>query len=180
MDEEKEPKATEGSKYESEAEQKLRADAAAEDPTNEAEVDALLEEEVERLAEADESGEGSSVEEAPPAEEVTGEDGSQDSAVVGTPADRADFSSTIRRILDIQLPVTVTFGSTTQKLSDIIKLAPGALLELDKSANEPVMLKVNNKAFAWGRVVDVDGYYGVEITEIVDQLDRIHSLGGAE
>lgn len=84
----------------------------------------------------------------------------------------------LERILDIQLPVTVSFGSTRRPLSDILKFAPGSLIELDRGASEPVVLKVNGKVFAWGKVVDVDGYYGVEITEIINQVDRIASLGG--
>ena len=57
-------------------------------------------------------------------------------------------------------------------------MSPGSLIELETTAEEPVVLKVNDKPFAWGRVVDVDGYYGVEITEIVGQADRIATLGG--
>ena len=88
------------------------------------------------------------------------------------------YSVNIQRVLDISLPVTINFGSTERSLNEVLKLAPGILLELDKGAEDPVVLKVNNKAFAWGRVVDVDGYYGVEITEIMTQADRIVSLGG--
>jgi flagellar motor switch protein FliN len=90
----------------------------------------------------------------------------------------AEYAENIQRILDIQLPVTVSFGSASRSLEDVLKMSPGSLIELETSAEEPVMLKVNNKAFAWGKVVDVDGYYGVEITEIVGQADRIATLGG--
>ena len=90
----------------------------------------------------------------------------------------AGFSGNIKRILDIQLPVTVSFGSTSRPLAEVLKMSPGSLIELETTAEEPVVLKVNDKPFAWGRVVDVDGYYGVEITEIVGQADRIATLGG--
>ncbi len=102
------------------------------------------------------------------------------------PSDRQDrsttdanpeFSGNIKRILDIQLPVTVSFGSTTRSLEEVLKMIPGTLIELETTADEPVMLKVNNRVFAWGKVVDVDGYYGVEVTEIVGQVDRIATLG---
>ncbi|MEJ2078262.1 MAG: FliM/FliN family flagellar motor switch protein [Acidobacteriota bacterium] len=91
---------------------------------------------------------------------------------------KAGFSGNIKRILDIQLPVTVSFGSTSRPLAEVLKMSPGSLIELETTAEEPVVLKVNDKPFAWGRVVDVDGYYGVEITEIVGQADRIATLGG--
>ncbi len=94
------------------------------------------------------------------------------------PADHRGYPKNIRRILDMHLPVTVSFGSTNRSLHDVLKLSPGSLIELDKSADDPVVLKINDKPFAWGKVVDVDGYYGVEITEILAQADRIASLGG--
>jgi flagellar motor switch protein FliN/FliY len=89
-----------------------------------------------------------------------------------------EFSVNIQRILDLQLPITVSFGTARKPLAEVLKLAPGSLVELDKSASDPVLLKVNNKVFAWGKVVDVDGYYGVEITEIIARVDRIATLGG--
>lgn len=87
------------------------------------------------------------------------------------------YSQNIRRILDIELPVVVSFGSAKRPLSEILKLSPGTILELDKFADDPVLLKVNNKIFARGEVVDVDGYYGVQITEITSQEQRLASLG---
>ena len=83
----------------------------------------------------------------------------------------------IQRILDIELPVNISFGSTKRPLSEVLKLGPGALLELDRAVDEPVVLKVNNKVFAKGEIVDVDGYYGVQITEISSPAQRIASLG---
>ncbi|HRR56871.1 MAG TPA: FliM/FliN family flagellar motor switch protein, partial [Acidobacteriota bacterium] len=87
------------------------------------------------------------------------------------------YPPNIQRILDIQLPVTVSFGTARKQLEEILKLAPGSLIELDKGPEDPVCLLVNGKPLAWGRVVDVDGYYAVEITEILDRSERIQSLG---
>lgn len=124
---------------------------------------------------------GSSDEDAEPTESGVKEPESVVPAVDGT-GDGAGanppFSGNIKRILDIQLPVTVSFGSTIRPLSEILKMTPGSLIELETTADEPVVLKINNRPFAWGRVVDVDGYYGVEISEIVGQADRIATLGG--
>ncbi len=84
----------------------------------------------------------------------------------------------IQRILDIELPLTVSFGSAKWSLKDILQLAPGTVLELDRTADDPVVLKVNNKVFARGEVVVVDGFYGIKIQQIDSPEDRIHSLGG--
>ncbi len=83
----------------------------------------------------------------------------------------------IQRILDIELPVNISFGSTKRPLSEVLKLGPGALLELNRAVDEPVVLKVNDRVFAKGEIVDVDGYYGVQITEISSPAQRIESLG---
>ena len=116
-------------------------------------------------------------------ETVQSEMNKTDSASVKTEANdnsiNNQYSVNIQRVLDISLPVTVSFGTAKRTLNEVLKMAPGTLLELDKSAEDPVVLKVNNKVFAWGRVVDVDGYYGVEITDIMTQADRIVSLGEA-
>jgi flagellar motor switch protein FliN len=83
----------------------------------------------------------------------------------------------IQRILDIELPLTVCFGASARPLREILKLAPGAVLELDRTADDPVLLKINNKVIARGEVVVVDGYYGIRIKEIDSAAERIASLG---
>ena len=78
------------------------------------------------------------------------------------------------------MPVNISFGSVKRPLSEVLKLGPGAVLELDRAADEPVTLRVNNKVFAKGEIVDVDGYYGVQITEIASPAQRLVSLGEAK
>ena len=86
------------------------------------------------------------------------------------------YQENIQRILDIELPIAVSFGSANWPLKDILSLRPGTVLELDKTSDEPVLLKINDKACATGEVVVVDGYYGIKIQEIVSAKDRIASL----
>lgn len=83
----------------------------------------------------------------------------------------------LQRIWDIELPVTVTFGSTRRPLKEVLKLGPGEILELDKTAEDPVVMKVNKKIFARGQIVAVDGYYGIRITEIDSTAERIAHIG---
>ena len=88
------------------------------------------------------------------------------------------YTPNIARILDFELPVTVSFGGAQRSLRDILKFSPGTVIELDRTADEPVLLKVNKQVFAKGEVVVVDGYYGIQITEIDTTAERIASLGG--
>ena len=80
-------------------------------------------------------------------------------------------------LLDVELPVSVSFGNTEMQLRDVLKLGAGSVIELDKSVNDPVTIIVNRKPIARGEVVMVDGNYGVRILEVESTADRIRSLG---
>jgi flagellar motor switch protein FliN/FliY len=70
-------------------------------------------------------------------------------------------------VLDVELPISIELGRTTMLIRDIIKLAPGSVVELDKLSGEPVDLFVNGRLFARGEVVVVDENFGVRITMLV-------------
>lgn len=75
-------------------------------------------------------------------------------------------------ILDVQLQVAVELGRTKMLVRDVLALGPGAVVELDKHAGEPVEISVNNKIVARGEVVVIDENFGVRITEIVSASER--------
>jgi len=75
-------------------------------------------------------------------------------------------------VMDIEVPITVRFGTKQMIFEDILKLDQGALVELDRSADEAVDVFVNGKAFAKGEVVVVDGCYAVRITEVLNPPDK--------
>jgi flagellar motor switch protein FliN len=80
-------------------------------------------------------------------------------------------------LLDVELPITVSFGETSIPLKDVLKLGVGSVIELDKSVNDPVKIIVNDKAIARGEVVMVDGNYGVRVLEVESTAERLRSLG---
>lgn len=80
-------------------------------------------------------------------------------------------------LMDVRLPVTVRFGSTTLILRDVLKLGTGSLIELTKTENEPVDLLVNEKLIARGEVVVLENDYAIRILDIESQASRIRSLG---
>jgi flagellar motor switch protein FliN len=82
-------------------------------------------------------------------------------------------SRTFELLLDVEMPVSVSFGRASLKLHDAIKLITGSLIELDRFLTDPVELLVNNCVIARGEVVVVEGNYGVRITEIVSQKERL-------
>lgn len=79
-------------------------------------------------------------------------------------------------LLDIPLRVTVELGRTHKQIKDILELSQGSIIELDKLAGEPVDILVNNKLIAKGEVVVIDENFGVRVTDIVSQWDRVQKI----
>jgi len=93
-------------------------------------------------------------------------------SAVSTPKETANLTL----ILDVPLQFTVELGRTQKTIKEILELGPGAIVELDKLAGEPVDILVNGKPIAKGEVVVIDESYGVRITEILSTADRVSSL----
>lgn len=79
-------------------------------------------------------------------------------------------------ILDVPLDISVVLGRTKKSIKDILALGTGSLIELEKLAEEPVEILVNGKKIAFGEVVVVDENFGVRITSIVSNAEKIKSL----
>jgi flagellar motor switch protein FliN len=82
----------------------------------------------------------------------------------------------INRLLDVEMNVTVRFGSTQIPLRDVANFGVGSMIELDRNIDEPVDLLVNNAPFAQGEVVVVDGYYGVRISKLTSPCESGETL----
>ena len=79
-------------------------------------------------------------------------------------------------ILDISVPIAVELGSTTMLLKDVLTLAPGSIIELNKLAGDTVDLMIRGKLIAKGEVVVVDDNFGMRITSICGQEERLKNL----
>lgn len=82
------------------------------------------------------------------------------------------------RLLDVEMNVTVRFGTAEVPLREVVRYGVGSMIELNRSVDEPVDLLINDHPFARGEVVVVDGYYGVKVTEIGSQEVRSKTLLG--
>ena len=85
-------------------------------------------------------------------------------------------STKFKYAIDIPLQVTVELGRTKHSVKEILELASGSIIELDQLAGEPVDILVNNRLIAKGEVVVIDENFGVRITDIVSQKERINNL----
>jgi len=85
-------------------------------------------------------------------------------------------SRTIGLLLDVDLPVSISFGKTRLPMKEVLKLTTGSIVELDRDVNDPVEVLVNQRLIARGEVVVVEGNYGVKIQEIASLNERLRSI----
>jgi len=85
-------------------------------------------------------------------------------------------SKTLSLLLDVELPVSVSFGRAELMLKDVLKLTTGSIVELNRGVAEPVEVIVNNCVVARGEVVVMDGNYGVRIEHIISPQERLRTL----
>jgi flagellar motor switch protein FliN len=82
-------------------------------------------------------------------------------------------SKTLDLLMEVALPVSVSFGKTSLQIREVLKLNTGSVVELDRLVSEPVEVIVNNCVIARGEVVVVDGNYGVRVTQLASRADRL-------
>lgn len=88
-------------------------------------------------------------------------------------------SKTFALLLNVALPVSVSFGRTLLPIKDILRLSSGSIIELDRAVNEPVEIIVNDCVIARGEVVVIEGNYGVRIQQIASRHDRLQTGSAA-
>jgi flagellar motor switch protein FliN len=80
-------------------------------------------------------------------------------------------------LLDVYLQVSVEVGRTRMTIQDLLQLGQGSVIELTKLAGEPLDVYINNRLVARGEAVIVNEKFGIRITDIISQSDRIEGLG---
>jgi flagellar motor switch protein FliN/FliY len=75
-------------------------------------------------------------------------------------------------LLDVPLEISVELGRVKMLVKDVLELGNGSILEIDKSAGEPVDVLVNGRLMARGEVVVIEDNFGVRITEIINPNER--------
>jgi flagellar motor switch protein FliN/FliY len=85
-------------------------------------------------------------------------------------------SKTFELLLDVELPVSVSFGRAQVPLKDVLKLTTGSIVELNRSILEPVEVIVNNCVIARGEVVVVEGNFGVRVHQVISRQERLRTL----
>jgi flagellar motor switch protein FliN/FliY len=72
----------------------------------------------------------------------------------------------LKLVMDVELNVSLRFGQRQLPLREVLELASGSVIELDRQVDDPVELLLDGKVIARGEAVIVDGNYGLRVTEI--------------
>jgi flagellar motor switch protein FliN/FliY len=76
-------------------------------------------------------------------------------------------------ILDVSVTVALEVGRAKMSVRELLQLAPGAIVELDRQAGEPLDVLVNGVRIARGEVVVVNDKFGIRLTDVVSPTERM-------
>jgi flagellar motor switch protein FliN len=85
----------------------------------------------------------------------------------------AEAPSNLELLKDIELQVTLRFGSAQMSLKELAGLSSGAVIELDRALADPVEVMVGGYVIARGEPIVVQGVYGIRISEIASRQERL-------
>jgi flagellar motor switch protein FliN/FliY len=73
----------------------------------------------------------------------------------------------LEAVFDVPVQVSAVLGRARMDVGQLLKLSPGAVLELDRKVGEAIDIYVNNRLVARGEVVLVEDKLGITMTEII-------------
>ncbi|PSW19536.1 flagellar motor switch protein FliN [Photobacterium sanctipauli] len=114
------------------------------------------------------------------AEQATEENSAQPAPLEELTDDAAPFGEDERRKLDtiMDIPVTISMevGRTQISIRNLLQLNQGSVVELDRVAGESLDVMVNGTLIAHGEVVVVNDKFGIRLTDVISQTERIKKL----
>jgi flagellar motor switch protein FliN/FliY len=88
------------------------------------------------------------------------------------------MATEVKTILKLRVPVIVQIARQRMPLENVLAIAPGSILEFEKSADDELDLLVNNKAIGKGNAVKVGENFGLRLTAIGTARQRVAALSG--
>lgn len=83
-------------------------------------------------------------------------------------------------LMNVPLNVRVEIGKTKMPMREVLKLAQGSIIKLEKQAGAPVDIIANGQTVARGDVIVIEDNFGVRITEIVTSRKFMQDIKAAE
>lgn len=87
-----------------------------------------------------------------------------------------DESRKLETILDIPVNISMEVGRSKISIRNLLQLNQGSVVELDRVAGEPLDVLVNGTLIAHGEVVVVNDKFGIRLTDVISQIERIKKL----
>ena len=94
----------------------------------------------------------------------------------GSVARQRNGDANLDVILDIPVTLSMEIGRTRVSIQDLLQLAKGSVVELDRMAGEPLDVLVNGTLVARGEVVVVNDKFGVRLNDVISPADRVQSI----
>lgn len=88
----------------------------------------------------------------------------------------SEAHNSVKFLYDVPMTVEAILGSTEVSIKDVLEIAPGSVVELDKAYGEPVDIYLNGRLVARGDVVIVGEQFGVKITEILVSAEEMGAV----
>jgi flagellar motor switch protein FliN len=88
-------------------------------------------------------------------------------AAAGDADDTSRSAADLEAVFDVPVQVSAVLGRARMDVGELLKLGPGAVLELDRKVGEAIDIYINNRLVARGEVVLVEEKLGVTMTEII-------------
>jgi flagellar motor switch protein FliN/FliY len=79
-------------------------------------------------------------------------------------------------IMDIPVTISMEVGTTQINIRNLLQLNQGSVVELDRLAGEPLDVMINGTLIAHGEVVVVNEKFGIRLTDIISQAERIKKI----
>lgn len=79
-------------------------------------------------------------------------------------------------ILDIPVTISMEVGRSAISIRNLLQLNQGSVVELDRVAGEPLDVMINGTLIAHGEVVVVNDKFGIRLTDVISQTERIKKL----
>jgi len=79
-------------------------------------------------------------------------------------------------ILDIPVTISMEVGRSHISIRNLLQLNQGSVVELDRVAGESLDVLVNGTLIAHGEVVVVNDKFGIRLTDVISQIERIKKL----
>lgn len=106
----------------------------------------------------------------------------------GNPYERAEFAElgqaaaangnevNLDVLLDVPVTLAMEVGRTRLSIRNLLQLNQGSVVELDRTAGEPLDVFVNGTLVAHGEVVVINEKFGIRLTDVISPAERVRKL----